>query len=304
MTSPILTICLNPVIQKTIFLPQLIENQVNRSREYYTDASGKGVNVTRVLTQLGQKVVHLTQLGGRFREFFLSLTDSDRLKIEWVDSFAEVRGAYTLISREKNTMTEIVEEALPVQAGTEGRVMALYQKLLPACELVIISGTKAAGFSDALFPEMVRLAKQSEKIVVIDFRGTDLINSIEFKPDFIKPNFQEFVATFFPTALVAGKIEKLIHANVREKMKALFRQFGITTILTQGAQEILFVENGEIRSRHPEKIIPVNTIGCGDAFAAGFATDWLKQRQLLPAIDSGMECARRNALLRRPGVIE
>jgi len=303
MPTTILTICLNPVIQKTIFLPQLIENQVNRSEEYYTDASGKGVNVTRVLTQLGQSVVHLTQLGGQFRDYFLNLTATDHLKIEWVESFAEVRSAYTLINRAQNTVTEIVEEARPVEAGTENRVLAAYQKLLPGSDLVIISGTKAAGFSDRIFPEMVRQAKAAGKIVVLDFRGTDLLNSIQFRPDFIKPNLQEFITTFFPAAIVDGKINEAIGASVCEKIRTLYYEFGITTILTHSAHEILFVENGAVQSRIPEQIIPVNTIGCGDAFAAGFAATWLNQFELLPAIASGMNCARRNALLRRPGVV-
>ncbi len=35
----ILTVCLNPVLQKTLVLPKLVENQVNRSKEYYFDIS-------------------------------------------------------------------------------------------------------------------------------------------------------------------------------------------------------------------------------------------------------------------------
>lgn len=304
MNAKILTICLNPVIQKTILLPALHENEVNRSNEYYTDASGKGINVTRVLTQLGADVVHLTQLGGRFREFFLGLVGSDRLNIAWVESFSEIRSAYTLISQARKTTTEIVEEALPVDSNTESRVMKKFRELLPPCAAIIISGTKAAGFSTEIFPEMVRLAKKQDKIVVIDFRGRDLINSLQFKPDFIKPNYQEFVATFFPEAVEAGKIDASVTTEVHTKMLELARQFGTTTILTQGGGDIQFVGKDQICSRTPEKIIPVNTIGCGDAFCAGFTAKWLQQNQLVAAIDKGIECAKRNALLRRPGVIE
>ena len=64
-----LTICLNPVLQKTIVLPHLYEDEVNRSREYYFDAAGKGIFVSKVLMQLGEKAVHLTQAGGRFQRW-------------------------------------------------------------------------------------------------------------------------------------------------------------------------------------------------------------------------------------------
>ena len=66
-----LTVCLNPVMQRTMMFPVLRENEVNRTSRYYTHASGKGVNVTRVLTQLGAGAVHLTHAGGRDRDRFI-----------------------------------------------------------------------------------------------------------------------------------------------------------------------------------------------------------------------------------------
>jgi len=300
MVPQFMSICLNPVIQKTVVLSQLTENQVNRSNEYYTDASGKGVNVSRVLTQLGEQVVHLTQLGGRFRDYFLSLTDSDKLTIEWGESFSEIRSCYTLLNKAHKSSTEIVEEAQPVEAGTGARIMELFKTLLPNFDALIISGTKAAGFSDRIFPEMVQLAKARSKIVVLDYRGRDLLNSLRYRPDIIKPNFLEFVTTFFPGN---AETETRMLNLVRDKMLELYQEFQIITILTRGSHEILYVDAGKVKSVYPPKITPVNTIGCGDAFTAGFTAHWIRDRELEPAIQHGMECARKNALLLRPGVV-
>jgi len=72
------------VIQKTIVLNSLKEGEVLRTREYYTHASGKGVNVSRILYQLGENVIHFTHAGGRDRKYFLDLAGSCGLKVEWV----------------------------------------------------------------------------------------------------------------------------------------------------------------------------------------------------------------------------
>lgn len=305
MSPKILSICLNPTLQRTVVLPQLLENQVNRSAEYYHDASGKGVNVSRVLTQLGENAVHLTQLGGRFREYFLEMTQQDRIQIKWVESFSEIRSCYTLISRARGSSTEIVEEALPVAAGTESRVWELFNRLLPDFALVIISGSKAAGFSDAIFPKMVQAAKSPGKTVILDYRGKDLLNSLQFKPDFIKPNNQEFIDTFFPEAAPKSEWEKdRLQDLVHDKMRELHRDFGIVTILTNGSREITCFDHKSIRLIYLDKIKTVNTIGCGDAFTAGFASSWLKERAYLPALRKGLECAWANVRLIRPGVIE
>lgn len=298
--NKILTICLNPVMQKTIILPNLEENQVNRSNEYYADASGKGVNVTRVLTQMGEEVVHLTQLGGQFRDNFLKMTDSDGLNIQWVESGSEIRSCYTLVNQARNTATEIVEEAVPVGAATEKRIWQRFLQLVADCSIVIISGTKAAGFSNRIFPEIVRESKKQGKTVILDYRSADLLNSLRYRPDFIKPNYREFVHTFFPGA----ENEKNITNRITQKMLDLYTKFGCTTILTRGSDEILFNQANKIERIQPPQITPVNTIGCGDAFTAGFASVWNRQPQLLSAIKSGIECARKNALLIRPGVIK
>ena len=66
----ILTVCLNPTIQKTVVFSSIIKGGVNRAEHHYTDASGKGVNVSRVLSQLGVDVTHITQLGGMSEPYF------------------------------------------------------------------------------------------------------------------------------------------------------------------------------------------------------------------------------------------
>jgi 1-phosphofructokinase/tagatose 6-phosphate kinase len=54
-----LSICLTPTMQRTMRFPSVEKGEVNRTSEYRIDASGKGVNVTRVLDQLGEEVTHL-----------------------------------------------------------------------------------------------------------------------------------------------------------------------------------------------------------------------------------------------------
>jgi fructose-1-phosphate kinase PfkB-like protein len=73
-------------LQKTLVLKNLQENEVNRSSGYYFDASGKGINVSRVLLQLGEPVVHLTQAGGVNKRHFLSLAQKAGILYQGVES--------------------------------------------------------------------------------------------------------------------------------------------------------------------------------------------------------------------------
>ena len=198
----ILAVCLNPTLQKTLRFSSIISNTVNRTADHRLDASGKGINVTRVLTQLGKKAVHLTQLGGVLRPLFLSLCGQDELSVEWVESESPIRFCYTLLTKSDNSVTELIEESEKVAAGTEERLLERFDSLLGDASLdlksLVISGTKAAGFSDEAIPLMTRKAKEKGLRVILDVKGKDLTESLRYGPDIVKPNLFEFAATFAP----------------------------------------------------------------------------------------------------------
>ncbi|MBN1699723.1 MAG: bifunctional hydroxymethylpyrimidine kinase/phosphomethylpyrimidine kinase [Spirochaetales bacterium] len=296
-----LTVCLNPVIQKTLVFPSLHEAGVNRTGEYYTNSAGKGIIVSRVLGLLGEPVVHLSQAGGWNREYFITLTGKDGIDLRYVDSGSEVRFCYTLCDRAAGTSTELVEEGKAVVSGTEEAVLRLYREVLAGSHTLIISGTKAPGFSPHIFPSMVDEAKKKNKMVILDFRETDLLNCLPLCPDVIKPNYREFRSTFFPDETEGSPRAE---SRVKEKMEELFKRYGTVTVLSRGPRPCLFIEAGKVKTLKPPEITPVNTTGCGDALTAGFASLYAKGRGIGEAVAFGLECARRNALALQPGFIE
>jgi tagatose 6-phosphate kinase len=299
-----LTVCLNPVLQKTIVLYGLGEGSVNRSSEYYLDAAGKGIHVSRVLTQLGERVTHITQVGGSFKDAFLQLAGREEFRFIYVDSNAEIRFCYTLLNRKKRTTTEIVEQGEVIAVEIERAVLARFRGTIKRHDWLIISGTKAPGFSEDLFPCMVKTAKDLGKRVFLDIREDDLLNSLKYRPDFIKLNAEEFFMTFYPdtvNTLLKSKT-KLIDA-AQSKIGELYSRYGIHTIITNGGQSILYNRRHQVDSLLPRDIEAVNTTGCGDAFSAGFISEYARTEDLYRAVRKGEECARRNALLIRPGRI-
>jgi 1-phosphofructokinase/tagatose 6-phosphate kinase len=281
---------------------------VNRTAAHRLDAAGKGINVSRVLTQLGKPNLHLTQLGGSLRPLFLELCAADGLAVQWVESNSPIRFCYTLITGEESgrTVTELVEEAAPVGPGTEDRLMAAYVAALPEQDMVIISGSKAAGFSDALIPGMVREAKDAGAKVVLDLRGRDLLGSLAFSPDILKPNLLEFAHTFTPE-LVSGAAliddEGRVKSRVRDRCGELWHTYGSRIVLTRGGADIWFSDGDGFHECPVEPMSAVNTTGSGDAFTAGLAAAFGDGASLRDAVAEGARCGRRNAGLLRIGSI-
>ena len=300
-----LSICLNPVLQKTIVLNDIINNQVNRSNEYYFDIAGKGINVARILSQLKANVSCITQTGGNLRKTFNSLAKNDNFKLINIDSKSSVRFCYTLINKNDNSVSEIVENGEKIDESTETSVLNNFNKLILKNKYLIISGTKAPGYKSNTYINMIKIAKENNKKIILDFRGKDLINCLKFKPDFIKPNYREFCSTFFPNEKsFENKINKKIHLEVKKKMLELFNKYNINTILTNGKEEILYTSGNKINIYKPKIIVPKNTIGSGDAFTAGFIYKLNETQNIHKSIIFGSSCAKKNALLIRPGTIK
>jgi len=300
--SAFLTVCMNPTLQKTLVFSGLVRDSVNRTGEHRLDASGKGVNVCRVLTQLGKPACHLTQLGGTLRPLFLELCEKDGLRIEWVESASPIRFCYTLIDKGEKIVTELVEESEIVETHTEHRLFEKFSKLIPAYSTLIISGTKAEGFSDSLIPEMARKARSLDCRIILDVRGQDLLKSLPFGPDVVKPNLSEFVSTFAPE-LLSEKNTDTVKKKVGKIWAELYEKYHCALVLTRGDKPLWYAEKGELAEYVFKSVAPLNTTGSGDAFSAGLAAALEEGAKLAEAVAEGAHCGALNAALLKPGVI-
>ncbi|MDR2662738.1 MAG: PfkB family carbohydrate kinase [Treponema sp.] len=304
-----LSVCMNPTLQKTLCFSKILPDKVNRTARHRLDASGKGINVSRVLSQLGKRVIHLTQLGGSLGPLFLELCEKDGLDIRRAESGSAVRFCYTLIAGggPDRTVTELVEEGEEVAPGTEERMLGLYEELLEEAGTVIISGAKARGYSDALIPEMTRRARKKNRRIILDVRGEDLKGSLPFRPEVIKPNLFEFAGTFAPEFKHLGELsgdEKGVKERIAALALALTEQFGTKIVLSRGKRPVWYTAGpGDFAEYPVEPVPPVNTIGSGDAFTAGLAAALDEGLPFGEAVARGVRCGGLNAGFLKPGVI-
>jgi 1-phosphofructokinase family hexose kinase len=304
-----LTVCLNPTLQKTLRFPSIYPGTVNRTGIHRLDASGKGINVARVLTQLGKKAMHLTQLGGELRPLFLSLCEQDGLSVQWVESESQIRFCYTLLYDADGAVTELIEESETVGDGTEERLLEKFDDILAnTADLswVIISGTKAAGFSGAVIPAMTQRAKEKGLKVILDIKGKDLTESLKYQPDIVKPNLIEFAADFAPELIKNNELIA-IDDSAKERIKSVIMDMAqknkCRVILTNGSRRIFAAEANEFFEVEIQLVKAINSTGCGDAFTAGLAAALGDGASFREAISEGCRCGALNAALVKPGVV-
>ena len=125
----IVMLCLSAGIQKTISFGSFAPGEVNRSKSYRYDASGKAINSARVLMQLAgaadvaegssvaadsASVSVICPLGERNKDFFLEMARADGLNVKVVPVLGFTRECCTLLDEKSGQTTElVVDEPVP-----------------------------------------------------------------------------------------------------------------------------------------------------------------------------------------------
>lgn len=310
--TALLAICMNPVIQKTLVYEKLEKGEVNRSGEHRVDASGKGVNVARVLGQTGRRAIHLTQAGGPMRDWFLTMCAADNIDVRWVESGSEIRFCYTIIDRNDGTATELVEEARPVAPDTTKLLLAEFDRILPECAAIVISGTKAPGFDPLIVPEMTKRAKAAGLLVVLDIKGADLVRSLPYRPDVVKPNLSELLSTW-PISAASGapsaddgseSSTRILRAHVETLATDLGARHGSSLVVTRGAKPAWYWDGAALREEPVRPCAALNPTGSGDSFTAGLTAILVEGGAMRDAVAEGNRLGALNAQRLKPGSIE
>lgn len=316
----ILCVCMSPALQRTIVLPGIVVGEVNRANEVFVDASGKGMNVARVLSQLSMPALHLSQ-GGSNGSTFAELADEVGVQLDLIENENPIRTCVSLVSvRDQGgvaNVTEIVEPSSAVSGEVAVELLIRVSARLQHAKALVVSGSLAQGFPIEVVASLTHAAKQAAVPVILDVRGEELLLALKEEPDLVKINLSEYLRTFLPNQISAveqselqGDISGL--EPLFESLRYLTEDSPTSIVLTRGPRPVIVARDGNVKElaiprMHASEI--VNPIGSGDAFSAGMA--------LIGAIDGfgddetfdravlfGAACGQANARTLRPGQLD
>jgi len=258
-STPLLILGLNPAWQKLFILDKLVPGAVHRLAPGREFASGKGINMGRVLAKLGCPS-HLVQFAGGYTgERLLAEINSAKIAHTTVVTKAATRICTTL-SDHTGESTELIEPSPELVAG---EVDSLFQKMLPlwtAASRVALCGTAPTGFDWT----RLGLLKREKRFLYLDaWTGIDpwLVQGVRL----LKVNAEE-LARLLGVASGGGVVDLFALAKV-----ALERFPIETLVVTQGSRRVLVFRKERVLSLNPPKARNfVNAIGAGDSFLAGW----------------------------------
>ncbi len=281
----IYTVTFNPAIDYVVELVSFNMGEVNRTTREYMNLGGKGINVSRVLTNLG---VENTALG------FVAGFTGDAM-----ESGLEHMGVKTDFIRLKEGNTRIninikgIEETDINARGPEipdSAIEELFTKLdkLQKGDTLILAGSIPVSLPSDMYERiMSRLYNKGVRFVV-DATKDLLVKSLKFEPFLIKPNNHE-LGEIFGLELKTDN-EFVFYARELKKQGA---KNVLVSMAGNGA--ILVDENNIAHRIGTPKGKVKNSVGAGDSMVAGFCAGYLETKDYQYALKMGTAAGSASA---------
>ena len=209
----IVTVTLNPCIDKTIYLHQLSIGAYNRVKSTRSDLSGKGINVSTVLSRLQAQT---RCMGLNFRgnaQMLEQVLNRRGLSQDFVLTDGEIRTNVKLFDESCQVMTEINEAGPTVSARAVDILLDKIEAILDETYLLVLSGSIPPGVPVDIYRRIIRMAHRKDVKTVLDASGEPFLLALEEKPYLIKPNAFEFEQAF-QKEIRAGKSPLEVAKNV------------------------------------------------------------------------------------------
>lgn len=134
----ILTVTMNPSIDISYPLEEFKLDTVNRVAEVSKTAGGKGLNVTRVLAEIGYHVAATGLIGGTNGKFLLQNLHQN-VQQSFYEISGDTRNCIAILHEGKQT--EILEAGPRISASEANGFLHHFKHLMESADVVSISGS-------------------------------------------------------------------------------------------------------------------------------------------------------------------
>lgn len=261
----ILTVTLNPAVDKIIILDSLELGELNRVKDTSTLAGGKGINVSEVLTELGKENIALGIVGGSNGKIINDLLTDMEVKTDFSWSKNNTRQNLKIKEKTKNRETEINETGKIAEKDLEA-FREKYDKYLKENKTAVLSGSLPDGAPLEIYAELIEKAAAEDVKVILDTSGEAFEIGLEKSPYLVKPNLEE----------MENLLAKNLSGNQDLKEAAEF-------LLAKGVKEVMISLGGDgafiasqkeaYRLYTPSVEVAQTTVGAGDTMVAGLAKE-------------------------------
>ncbi len=252
----ILTVTMNPAYDMTYRVERFERGQAHRVRSVEQRIGGKGINVTRVLNQLG-KYARATG----FSDHAFAAAAELEMPVDFVHALPWVRRTVVISESEDGTATALWEPGARVSNPHAAEQLAVrVAGLLPEIAGLVISGSLPGGIEPSLPAEIARTAIAADVPTICDVDGEALRLAAQVPGIVLTPNSAELRRLTGAEPETDDEIRTAVQPLIDNGVRAV--------IVTRGPDGIAAVTADGAWSAALAEPLAGNPTGAGDAAVA------------------------------------
>lgn len=275
----ILTITLNPSIDKSISVAGLYPDRKLHCGVHDFQPGGGGINVSRALKNLGG-LSECWFLEGGFHGAFLAQLIGDGIVSRSFPIAGETRE--NLIVRDTSTGAQyLFDTEGPLVSEPEcGKILAALNDLT-CTDMIVASGSLPPGVASDFYARLAKIVKSKGMRLVLDTSGEALALALKEGLYLFKPNLREFCT-------LSGAVPENL-ADVQLKAMTMARSGSCeVAVISLGAGGALLATRDYSEHIPAPTINSRGTVGAGDSMVAGIVYQLSKGADLRKAVGYGI----------------
>lgn len=257
----IATVTLNPSLDRTLTVNGLVSDDTNRAVSVRFDPGGKGINVSRVVRELGGRTLALGLLGGHHGQLVHRALEDEGIcsDFNWIEG--ETRENLILQDLGSGETYRINAPGPFVRQEEGDRVQRKISGWAERPAFIVFSGSVPPGLPKEIYRGLIEEARSKGLRTALDADGEALAAGIQAQPALVKPNRYELER--FTGRSIEG--ESAFLAAAEEVIKRGVEM----VVVSDGPRAAYAMSAHEAWIATPPPITPQSSVGAGDSMVAG-----------------------------------
>jgi 1-phosphofructokinase len=285
----ILTVTLNPAVDRTLILPEVTLGIVQRVHEAHLDPAGKGINAARMVQRLGEPTLALGFLAGDVGHLVEHALRAEGVPTAFTWVQGQTRVNVALFEQDRCRGTSFYVDGPPVTAGDLTTFWDSFQSHLAHAAVLIAGGSLPRGVPVTIYAEFIAAARALAIPVILDAEGEPFHRALADGPAIVKPNRDE-------AARLLGRPLDDRAAIIAGAHELVARGAG-AVVISLGAGGALATDGQTDWLALPPPIELRSTVGSGDSMVAGLAVALARGEALTAGLQLGTAAGAATAMV-------
>ncbi|MBD3245868.1 MAG: hexose kinase [Candidatus Omnitrophica bacterium] len=275
------TLTINPSIDTSIQVAQVIAGRKLRGESPRHEPGGGGINVSRALRRLGGQSTLMYTAGGSYGELLRMLLDEEELNHFPISIRGLTRENFVVREASSEQQYRFTVPGPHLEEKEWMHFLARLSTLHPCPKYIVISGSLPEGVPADFYTRAAHLGHELGALVIVDTSGKALQLAAESGVYLLKPNLHEL-------RQMSGKPLEDEAEQEKAVMELVHSRRSENVVLSLGAAGVLLGDShGCTRVRAP--VVPVKSkVGAGDSMVAGIVYALAQDMPLHEAIQYGV----------------